>query len=523
MLERNIILLCCAAILTGCASWKTSIYKETPPELKTSELKITKDHLVEGRFPLEIRWIASIDQKALPFLKRNYLDQTNKLTRDSDTSSLCNGSRRESFCRPDRVGLIPQWSTYYAMEFYKFLRHQHPDMAISLSPQVLIYDGSAKVVKAISIAEALPASQLAFGMHNYISAVEQPLDYIMINSVAKVAGVYQRETCGLVSTHGLYYFNRTPETDCLNSDARHPMLFDIFGFASENKIASSASYPSKNTVPVGQGQILNYPFWFSDFSDDYLDITTAPDFEVTGENIYLGGFSDYAKSTLKAFEVFKWKPFGTKEDYNLIGYYDSDLLEKIKSGYRDSLVNRKLMLIKEFAIAEVQWSTERNDRIADAILNQEFGKSFREQRKAEEEAKAAQTRNAILSMVATVGAGAASGLFSAPGSGAYNPMMLATSQIEINNKFHATNALIEEQMMESFMGDVKLREHSIGIVFGDLKADVSAKNLGEFREKLKMVYAKYSGNATQPVSVSNTPAIVEKTIPKKETKKNRPK
>lgn len=521
---KKYLLLILAMLLTGCASWKTSIYKETPPELKTSELKITKDHLVEGRFPLEIRWIASIDQKALPFLKRNYLDQTNKLNRDSDTSNLCNGSRRESFCRPDRVGLIPQWSTYYAMEFYKFLRHQHPDMAISLSPQVLIYDGSAKVVKAISIAEALPASQLAFGMHNYISAVEQPLDYIMINSVAKVAGFYQRETCGLVSTHGLYYFNRIPEPDCLNSDARHPILFDVFGFASGNKIASSVSYPSKNTVPVGQGQILNYPFWFSDFSDDYLDMTTAPDFEVTGENIYLGGFSDYAKSSLKVFETFRWKPFGTQEDYDLIGYYDPGLLEKIKGGYRDSSIDRKLRIIKELAIAEVKWSVDRNDRIADAILNEAFGKSFRDQRKAEEEAKAAQTRNALLSMVATVGAGAASGLFSAPGSGAFNPLMFATSQIEVNDKFHATNALIEEQMLESFMGDVKLREHSIGIVFGDLKEDVSAKGLGEFREKLKGVYAKYSGDAVHQAPVSNTPAVVEKTIPKKEVKtKNRSK
>lgn len=517
MLKEAVLSLCCVTLLAGCATWKTSIYKETPPELKASDLKITKDHLVEGRFPLEIRWIASIDQKALPFLKRNYLDQTRKLDRDSEESNVCNGPRRESFCRPDRVGLIPQWSTYYAMEFYKFLRHQYPDMAISLSPQVLIYDGSAKIVKAISIAEALPASQLAFGMHNYISAVEQPLDYIMINSVAKVAGVYQRETCGLVSTHGIYYFNQISEADCLNSDARHSMLFDIFSFASVNKPAAGVNYPSRNKVPAGQGEILNYPFWFSDFSEDYLDVTIAPDFEVTGENIYLGGFTDYAKSSLKVFESFDWKPFGTQEDYNLIGYYDPVLLEKIKNGYRDSSIERKLKLIKELAIAEVKWSVDKNDRVADAILNQEFGKSFREQRKAEEEAKAAQARNILLSMVATVGAGAASGLFSTPGSGAYNPLMFANSQIEINDKFHATNALIEEQMLESFMGDIKFREHSIGIVFGDLKQNVSAKNLSEFREQLKNLYSKYSDNYFQEsVSSKN---LVNRKITEEKNKK----
>jgi hypothetical protein len=485
-------LLVVAMELTACSSvWKNSndLGKELVPPNQSVAPKASGHAWVALRFPV------SIDANAAELLKKNW---DTKLDVDEIYKKHADGS------------------IYYAAELYKKLIKYFPAEDVLLEPQYLtvksgkpqlapLAESKVPVFFAVNFSDSVDVNHQHVHAR-YYSSNPQPLFNIT------TSGLASPKTCGAVASdlinHAVPHL-RFPvfnEQACLSLSARQG-LQPIFWEEHVMPSVPTTSVPVREQLPFTPNQVLEYPRLIEELDDEHLKAAAKPTFKADEKNSPNRSLELLAAAVRQGISQYDLDKALRVERLRYVADYDPELAKRIatlKNLNPEDLANgmspedrNRLQQIDSLAEAEKHWISETLDkRLADAVINGPFGKSFRATRFAMQEAEDAETRQRIIGRVlGVVGAAAAGAAAGAASSTALNAVQMAalqaTSQVGVGmalSSAMSNPASAQDTFYSQFGAELAERNQGLEVKINNDLIKVKAKDRESLHKELIQKY-----------------------------------
>ncbi len=459
-------------LLAACGVVKTipesHLVKEIPPQRATPE----------GTAIVAVRWPLAVTEDGWGLIQEMYEEKMH-------TSSL------HPFVA-DAYRRIPEASTYYALVLYAFLKAYLPPNSVLLEPYVIGVDADGAQLRYQPVFDNLVPAPFA------VDVVEPPQwmtgahgQYLWTMFRASVNPQASPATCGLLASSDFRWTNSSKDNskvivddDCRSALSRSAPRHTVLDFFSRKTPKFTEEFPHHEEPVLRPNSVLVFPFGGFALPEEYVRRSARTKFVAktdAPENDWLANVA-----RLVAHAAAKWDLESlTRSDRMLYeAQFDKSITQEPASALRQQA-------IRKLAEAEKKWIAAQDEKIAEALLNGKFGKSFRQRRVADMGVNQRAFGNSMARATRMFSAGVSSGLFGAPG--AYNPMMLAQGvSAELRSAAEMSHAL-QAQVKAELGPEAAVRDQIIQVEIAGLARQINADSRLKLRQQLVQLYAERFG------------------------------
>ena len=480
---RGLGLLVVAMELTACSSVvknSKDLGKELVPANQGAAPKASGHAWVALRFPV------SIDANFAELLKKNWVSSR---TVDEDFRDYADGS------------------IYYAAELYRKLIKYFPAKDVLLEPQYLtVKSGKPQLAP---LAESKVPVVLVVNFSNDIADSSNQESLFKITT----SGLASPKTCGAVATD-LSEFPAFNEQACLGLSARQGLQPSMWYEKLVNPNLLKTAVPVRKELPFTPNQVTVYPYFYETFDDEHLTASAAPTFKSNEKNSPNRSLELLAAAVRQGISQYDLDKALRVERVRYVAEYDPEMAKRIatlKNLNPEDLGNgmspedrNRLQQIDSLAEVEKHWISETLDkRLADAVIDGPFGKSFRATRLAKQEAADAENRARIIrGVLAVAGGAAAAGAAAAASSTALNAVQMAalqaTSQVGVGmalSSAMSNPASAQDTFYSHFGAELANRDQGLEVKINNDLIKVKAKDRESLHKELIQKYRE--ANAVQ--------------------------
>jgi hypothetical protein len=162
-------------------------------------------------------------------------------------------------------------------------------------------------------------------------------------------------------------------------------------------------------------------------------------------------------------------------------YYDAGL----RPGAADAQSAAKRRAIGELAQAEKQWTIKQDEKIAQALLDGSFGKTFRQRRVVDAALRQQQHSRGMAAAMSMYSVGMSAGL---GGAGAVNNMALVQGLGKNFSEQAESYRAVMDQVRAELGPEVAARDQMVQVQITGGPKQVSADSRARLREQLRQLY-----------------------------------
>ena len=438
-----------------------------------------------------LRWPAIITPAAASLIGQRYLTANKDLLPVGQATFF-----RPGFEKPDAWQEIPIKSTYCVAEFARVLSQYVPADRILLQPMIVDADAAGSIslqaMSEISVPTTVTVNFVANPGAVHMAAEGTAGQYLFPTVSVATAHEASPDTYGALLTTEVLAYPRLPAgTDSPGSASAHDGLHSAFLEAMSPAFSplEAGVLPRKTTPPMEPNSIVEFPHVAYDMTADEVRRTAATGFTANAGSIRNAYLDSLSKTIAQGLGLVDRE---TAARAGLAGYaahYDERLAQVIDAG--DELTEdqeARQRVIAKMANAEATFRNKQDERFVEAVLNGDFGKSYRTLRFAEVERSSnlfAQDMIASASILAMgMTSGAATGTF-------FSPDIMQRSFAVIEQS-EGAQADIRQSFYEQFAPTVGEQQRFV-IQIANEETEITAGNVGELREKMARLYRKKFG------------------------------
>jgi len=439
-----------------------------------------------------LRWPAIITPAAASLIAQRYLTANKDLLPVGQATFF-----RPGFEKPDAWQEIPIKSTYYIAEFARVLSQYVPADRILLQPMIVDADAAGSIslqaMSEISVPTTVTVNFVANPGAVHMAAEGTAGQYLFPTVSVATALEASPDTYGaLLTTEVLAYPRQAPAgTDNPGSASAHDGLHSAFLEAMSPAFSplEAGVLPRKATPPMQPNSIVEFPHVAYNMTAEEVRRTAAAGFAANAGSIRNAYLDSLSKTIAQGLAVIDREAAARAGLAGYAAHYDERLALAI--GVGDELTKdqeTRLRVIAKLANAEAVFRNKQDERFVEAVLNGDFGKSYRTLRVAEVERSSnlfAQDMIASASILAMgMTSGAATGTF-------FSPDIMQRSFATIEQS-EAAQADIRQSFYEQFAPTVGEQQRFV-IQIANEETEITAGNVGELREKMARLYRKKFG------------------------------
>lgn len=450
------------AAITGCDSLPESHRVTTIPERVV---------VPEGTAVVAVRWPLSITEPAYEIIAERF-------------RSLSRSEAREAYRG------IPDKSTYYALELYSYLRAYLGNDAVLLEPYVVSPGADGRLKYDVILQSAIPVAFV-------VDVVEPPYWFIggwgmghvvVTNFAVSVAPAISPQTCGLISRQAwraddFRHLDVHPTTgaQCQAESPREGPHYTYLDNLAKARPEVLTEFPRSQLPPLRANSVMTWPTGGWELSKDYVRSSVRAPFKVNRENPDNFFAVNMARAITQAAGAMDLKGLTQGGWTRQAHQYEPQTSMALSDGVR----RRALEVLAE---AEKKWIVRQDEKLAEALLNGRFGKSFRQNRVAEMAVRDRVARQALASAFTTFTLGMNTGLFG--GNVPYNPMALAQGMAENLSAQADFHRDLQSFIAMELGPEAAARDHMVQVEIAGVVQKISADSRLNLREQLKRLYGE---------------------------------
>jgi hypothetical protein len=400
---------------------------------------------------------------------------------------------------PDAYRRIPELSTYYALELYSYLREYLGRKSVLLEPYVVTADSENRLRYEPIFRNAIP---VAFA----VDVVEPPAwtpccvggigDYLSTIFRIAVAPKESPLTCGLIGgvRHvndglGVHKFEVLPHKgrECTAETVRggpHYTLMDFYGPPTDK---ATGSFSVADGLPLRLNSIVVWPDTTFELSMDHVRQSAHMPFSINKDKPDNPWAANVARAIAHAAAAMDLNQLTAGGLASYSSLYD----RTIGNGTSRNGITNKLNAVRILAEAEKQWIAKQDEKIAHALLNGSFGKTFRQRRIVDSEIRKQRRSQSMATAMGIYGAGMNAGLFG--GTAPLNTVALAQGMShQLTESLQAQHQLLNYVQVE--LGpDAAARDRVIQIEIAGIARQLNVDSRAKLREQLRALYIEKFG------------------------------
>ncbi len=138
--------------------------------------------------------------------------------------------------------------------------------------------------------------------------------------------------------------------------------------------------------------------------------------------------------------------------------------------------------------AENDWLLAQDNALQQAILNGNYGKSFRQSRRLLADGYDKAQGLGWMKVGAVLAGGFSSGLFG--GAGAYNPTALTSHVLNTEALFDQRTEALSQALLQELVPGAELRAKAIDVTIEGMKTTISGESQDDIYRQLQTIYKK---------------------------------
>ena len=471
----------CAAVVSMCA-WLGGCYTTSISQSHRVEGPPPRAAVPQGAALVAVRWPMAITEPGFSVIDEVYEDKLKPALNLGTIPYV-----------PDAYRRMAEFSSYYALELYSYLRAYLGEDAVLLEPYVVtagadgglkyepVFDNTVPVAFAVDVVE--PPSWLLGGPQG---------DMLWTKFRISVAPSASPRTCGLVGgadwrAKGWSGMDTRPVEDekCSAASVRHGPHYTFLDYFSPKPPKFRGDFPIADGLPLRPNAVVVWPHTLFKLPMNYLHRSAQLPFSVNvqkPDNEWVANMARVVaqaatKMDLGALTEGAWAEYAS--------FYDAGL----RPGAADAQSSAKRRAIGELAQAEKQWTIKQDEKIAQALLDGRFGKTFRQRRVVDAALRQQQHSRGMAAAMSMYGVGMNAGL---GGAGPVNNMALVQGLGKNFSEQAESHRAVMEQMRDQVRFELgpeaAARDQMVQVQVTGGAKQVSADSRARLREQLRQIY-----------------------------------
>lgn len=474
MIKNLMLTLTITSLLQGCASQVSDLSKDLNPTLSPGQNTVPNS-------TIKIRYPMVATDAAKQALKSNYTCKYNNYI-----GHPLSGCGNPGFT--DEYALtVFERSTYYATELKKILERYGMSGHVFLEPLLVDFQNNEYILKPAQTTRI--ENSASVDLYAFEQAVKSAIGFGYSPDVAiRVATSKSPKTCGYVLIMPSHLPIEKSSNCSLSTDSIEH--FNPLNFFRDAEIEED-SLPRHENGGITINSILGVGDLWEENNEAYLKSTADDNYIATSDSIKNETSDWIARMAITA--ISKSSSAASKSDplFDYINFYDTSLASKLKSGKKISDTEEKnLQIAKKLMDVETMWLAAQSDAIGNGLLNGDFGNSFRKSRVIMADGYNKAQTLGWMNVGATLVSGYSSGLFG--GAGSFNPTALMAMHLRNQQMYTDASNRLGDALIEALAPSIEMRNLVLNFTFEGINENVSAGSYGELKEKLKILYSKFS-------------------------------
>jgi len=309
-----------------------------------------------------------------------------------------------------------------------------------------------------------------------------------------VAPAMSPATCGLLAgttfqltLHSYYSPEVLTGEGCNSRSLRNAPTHTYLEYVSPKPQATKSDFPRNDTPVLKLNSVLVFPTMVFELPEDYVRRASRARFSIDTAKPPNDWSANLARLVGHAASSMDVNALSSGEWDEYIAQFDPVLAARPET-LPAAQADLRRRAIRSLAEVEKKWMMAQEEKIADALLDGRFGKSFRQRRVADVNVLRNARAQSFMNAQAMMNTGMQAGLFGPPGS---------VNNLALLQGLHANSmaaAEMDRQLMEQVKAELgpetAVRDQIVQVEIAGLARQINADSRLKLRQQLVQLYSE---------------------------------